>query len=385
MSALTSPRTFTGVERAAVLMMLVGDDEAAAILQKLDPEEVRNLGSAMFAVADVSEEEVDNVLDDFVGRARDRTGITFDPGRKVESVMTRALGPEKAESVLARITPTEAVCEIDLLDWLDASEIELRSVMGQGRFGKVRRARYKGKDVAVKQLIGDVGKRELAEFEDEAKRMKKVPPHPNLVEFYGVTEIDGMPAVVTMLCTHGCLSDALYGVDPLGWSERQLMRVAAGSAAGLAHLHKYNIVHRDIAARNVLLHRGRQAKVTDFGLSRSLDEGQESNFTKTEVGPVRWMAPEEMEKQRYSFKSDVFAFGVLVYEIYAQEVPWGELNNVKVARLVMAGKRLKLTDKIPAQIRELMRDCWLHSPKARPSMRHCAQRLKDMLPDDESL
>ncbi len=119
----TPARTFTGTERAAVLMMLVGDDEAAAILQKLDPEEVRNLGSAMFSVADVSEEEVEAVLDDFVGRARDRTGITFDPGRKVESVMTRALGPEKAESVLARITPTEAVCEIDMLDWLDAGEI----------------------------------------------------------------------------------------------------------------------------------------------------------------------------------------------------------------------------------------------------------------------
>lgn len=118
-----SPRTFTGVERAAVLMMLVGEDEAAAILQKLDPEEVRKLGSAMFAVADVSEDEVESVLDDFVGRARERTGITFNPGPRVEAVMTRALGQEKAESVLAQITPTEAVCEIDLLDWLDASEI----------------------------------------------------------------------------------------------------------------------------------------------------------------------------------------------------------------------------------------------------------------------
>ncbi|MGK6322447.1 flagellar motor switch protein FliG [Sphingomonas sp. DT-51] len=123
MSAAAAPRTFTGVERAAVLMMLVGEEEAAAILQKLDPEEVRKLGSAMFAVADVSEQEVELVLDDFVGRARERTGITFNPGPKVEAVMTRALGREKAESVLAQITPAEAVCEIDLLDWLDAGEI----------------------------------------------------------------------------------------------------------------------------------------------------------------------------------------------------------------------------------------------------------------------
>jgi flagellar motor switch protein FliG len=118
-----APRSFTGVERAAVLMMLVGEEEAAAILQKLEPDEVRQLGKAMFAVADVSEEEVDAVLDDFVDKATERTAIGFDPRPQIEGMMTRALGPEKADSVLARITPPEAACAIDLLDWLDAGEI----------------------------------------------------------------------------------------------------------------------------------------------------------------------------------------------------------------------------------------------------------------------
>jgi flagellar motor switch protein FliG len=104
-------------------MMLVGEEEAAAILQKLDPEEVRQLGAAMFAVADVGEIEVETVLDDFVGRARERTAIGFDPGPRVAAVMNRALGPEKADSVLARITPTEDACAIDLLDWLEAPDI----------------------------------------------------------------------------------------------------------------------------------------------------------------------------------------------------------------------------------------------------------------------
>lgn len=120
---LGPPRTYSGVERAAVLMMLVGEEEAAAILQKLEPEEVRQLGKAMFAVADVSEVEVDDVLDDFVGRARSRTAIGFDPRPKIETMMTRALGPDKAESVLSRITPPEAACAIDLLDWLEPAEI----------------------------------------------------------------------------------------------------------------------------------------------------------------------------------------------------------------------------------------------------------------------
>jgi len=120
---LPGARTYTGVERAAVLMMLVGEQEAAAMLQKLDPDEVRLLGSAMFAVADVSEQEVEDVLDDFVGRARERNSISFDPRPRIEAVMNIALGPEKASSVLARITPPEAVCELELLDWLDAPEI----------------------------------------------------------------------------------------------------------------------------------------------------------------------------------------------------------------------------------------------------------------------
>jgi len=123
MNAPASFRVYSGVERAAVLMMLVGEEEAAAILQKLDPEEVRQLGKAMFNVADVGEPEVDLVLDDFVGKARERTDIGFDPKPIIESVMNKALGPEKADSVLARITPPDAQCQIELLDWMDAGEI----------------------------------------------------------------------------------------------------------------------------------------------------------------------------------------------------------------------------------------------------------------------
>ncbi len=116
-------RSYTGVERAAVLMMLVGEEEAAAILQKLEPEEVRRLGSAMFAVADVREDEVEDVLDDFVAKARERTAIGFDPRPQIETMMTKALGPEKAESILARIVPAQDACQVDLLDWLDPADI----------------------------------------------------------------------------------------------------------------------------------------------------------------------------------------------------------------------------------------------------------------------
>lgn len=116
-------RSFSGVERAAVLMMLVGEEEAAAILQKLDPEEVRQLGKAMFEVADVSEAEVEQVLDDFVYKARDRTTISFNPGPQIEGMMTRALGADRAESVLSRIAPQKAGTGLELLQWFEPEEI----------------------------------------------------------------------------------------------------------------------------------------------------------------------------------------------------------------------------------------------------------------------
>lgn len=120
---MNAPRNFTGVERAAVLMMVVGDEEAAAILQKLDPEEVRQLGTAMMNVADVSEWEMAQVLDDFTGRAQERSAIQFDPRPKLESVVTKALGPERASTILSRILPPEPNESIATLQWMDATEI----------------------------------------------------------------------------------------------------------------------------------------------------------------------------------------------------------------------------------------------------------------------
>lgn len=120
---MNAPRNFTGVERAAVLMMIVGDEEAAEILRKLDPDEVRELGAAMMNVADVSEWEMAQVLDDFTGRAQERSAIQFDPRPKVQSVVTLALGEERAGTMLSRILPPEPNESISQLAWMDATEI----------------------------------------------------------------------------------------------------------------------------------------------------------------------------------------------------------------------------------------------------------------------
>jgi flagellar motor switch protein FliG len=112
-----------GSEAAAILLMLLSEDEAANVLSRLEPEEVQSLGGAMFEVADVSEEQVSTVLDLFVSRARACTTIGFDADTQIRGMMERALGNDKAAKVLARITPPARMATLEALKWLDAGTI----------------------------------------------------------------------------------------------------------------------------------------------------------------------------------------------------------------------------------------------------------------------
>lgn len=112
-----------GSEAAAIFLMLLDEAEAAEVLGRLDPEEVKQLGGAMFGVADVSEGQVNGVLDLFVERARARTTIGFGADAQIRSMMERALGPDRADKMLARITPPARSTSLDVLKWMDAATI----------------------------------------------------------------------------------------------------------------------------------------------------------------------------------------------------------------------------------------------------------------------
>ena len=112
-----------GSEAAAILLMLLDEAEAAEVLGRLGPEEVEQLGGAMFAVADVSEGQVDNVLDLFVQRARERTTIGFGADKQIRGMMERALGADRADNVLSRITPAERFSPLEALKWMDMRTI----------------------------------------------------------------------------------------------------------------------------------------------------------------------------------------------------------------------------------------------------------------------
>jgi flagellar motor switch protein FliG len=113
----------SGTEKSAILMLLLGEDEAAAILQNLSPREVQHLGTAMYSVAGVEQSTVNAVLDEFLETIKKQTGLGLGAGRYIENVLTKALGDDKAQSILGRITPASSESQIDILDWMDARSI----------------------------------------------------------------------------------------------------------------------------------------------------------------------------------------------------------------------------------------------------------------------
>mmetsp|Transcript_25764 Transcript_25764/g.36226 ORF Transcript_25764/g.36226 Transcript_25764/m.36226 type:complete len:150 (+) Transcript_25764:2-451(+) len=139
----------------------------------------------------------------------------------------------------------------------------------------------------------------------------------------------------------------------------------------MIHLHRQGVIHRDLAARNILLDAAFRPKVADFGMSRvTLDNI--ANQTDNSVGPIKWMSPESLTKREYSTKSDVWSFGVVIYEVLTRETPYKDYNLMQIGTLVAMGN-LKLVEelekkgeKYPAKIVEIMNMCMQFTPEKRP-------------------
>jgi len=267
--------------------------------------------------------------------------------------------------------------------------LDIGQKLGEGAFGVVYKGKWHGSNVAVKQVKASVisGEQALADFAAEVATMAKVPFHGNLVQLHGVTKLDnGDLAAVVEFCANGALVTALYGDKARAeWAPGALVRIAHGAACGVAHLHRLDFVHRDIAARNVLLTKSDEPKVADFGMARLVSDGVYEQQTASVVGPVKWMAPEQMERRSYSKASDVFAFGVLLFEIFMLEPPWKGHSNIVAATKVLAGEHLDVSSStIPRKIAALMETCWAMSKKERPAMEHVQRVLHELASDDSS-
>ncbi|PRP88101.1 hypothetical protein PROFUN_04192 [Planoprotostelium fungivorum] len=254
--------------------------------------------------------------------------------------------------------------------------------IGSGAFGVVFRAEWNSEIVAVKQVKTEhISESQMKDFLSEVGILQQLPPHPNVVLFKAATfppqplSLTNSHSMITEFCGGGSLYAYIRKFPNLSVKEK--LRLLAEIARGMRHLHKQNVVHRDLALRNILLSSELEAKVSDFGLSRVNDTGGDGSTTSSAVGPLKWMSPEAITERKYSTKSDVFSFGVVVWELFEERDPFPGMTPVEAAFQVVNGQRLIFTNcQLPWLLR-LVEACWDKDPAIRPSFRYIVQAMNN--------
>jgi len=268
---------------------------------------------------------------------------------------------------------------------IDYTELSFDAEIGKGAYGVVYKGRWREGVVAIKKLLlpSAMNEREMEDFRREAALMKNLRPHVNVVQFLGITSSPHPLCIVTEFMEHGSLYSFIHSENKV--DTNLLVNLIKGIAAGMLHLHKEGIVHRDLACRNVLLGSGFQVKISDFGLSRVSDTGdtKKSNQTKSDTGPLKWMAPESIRYKEYSQASDIWSFGVVIWEIVSRSDPYPDLDPVQTAlEVTTGGRRLEPPAHTPPILKQLMQNCFQTEPTKRPDFKTmCAWLQNSSLQD----
>jgi hypothetical protein len=251
-------------------------------------------------------------------------------------------------------------------------DLEIEKELDKGSYGRVCLGRWNDTIVALKFCKETEG---IDDFIKEAYFMIELPSHPHVVQVYGIS-VDG-PQVVLVLeyCARGSLSKLLFDNNqPLSKDEK--IDFVKGIARGMLHLHNHNIIHRDLAARNILLSSTGVPKISDFGMSRVLTREDEEGKTKTNIGPIRWMAPESIANRIYSKKSDIWSFGIVVWEIVARSEPHSKIDIFDAAIQIRDGGLVPtIPEDCPPLLRETMEMCWKQQADERPTFKEICRLL----------
>uniref|UniRef100_UPI00398F1D0F tyrosine-protein kinase ABL2 isoform X3 n=1 Tax=Pristiophorus japonicus TaxID=55135 RepID=UPI00398F1D0F len=221
---------------------------------------------------------------------------------------------------------------------------------------------------------------EVEEFLKEAAVMKEI-KHPNLVQLLGVCTLEPPFYIVTEYMPHGNLLDYLRECNREEVNAVVLLYMATQISSAMEYLEKKNFIHRDLAARNCLVGENHVVKVADFGLSR-LMTGDTYTAHAGAKFPIKWTAPESLAYNTFSIKSDVWAFGVLLWEIATYGMsPYPGIDLSQVYDLLEKGYRMEQPEGCPPKVYELMRSCWQWNPMERPSFAEIHQAFETMFHD----
>ncbi|XP_059631240.1 serine/threonine-protein kinase CTR1 isoform X2 [Cornus florida] len=261
------------------------------------------------------------------------------------------------------------------MDWLEISwdELHIKERVGAGSFGTVHRAEWHGSDVAVKVLtVQDFQDDQLKEFLREVAIMKRV-RHPNVVLFMGAVTKRPHLSIVTEYLPRGSLYRLIHRPSAGEvLDKRRRLRMALDVAKGINYLHCLSppIVHWDLKSPNLLVDKNWTVKVCDFGLSRF----KANTFipSKSVAGTPEWMAPEFLRGEPSNEKSDVYSYGVILWELVSMQQPWSGLSPAQ-------NRRLAIPQNTSPVLASLMESCWSDDPHQRPSFASIIDTLKKLL------
>ncbi|XP_063350834.1 ephrin type-A receptor 7 [Pelmatolapia mariae] len=273
---------------------------------------------------------------------------------------------------------------------LDASCIKIERVIGAGEFGEVCSGRLKlpGKrdvSVAIKTLKVGYTEKQRRDFLCEASIMGQF-DHPNVVHLEGVVT-RGKPVMIVIEYMENGSLDAFLRKHDGQFTVIQLVGMLRGIAAGMRYLSDMGYVHRDLAARNILVNCNLVCKVSDFGLSRVIDDDPEAVYTTTGGKiPVRWTAPEAIQYRKFTSASDVWSYGVVMWEVMSYgERPYWDMSNQDVIKAIEEGYRLPAPMDCPPGLHQLMLDCWQKDRAERPKFDQIVGILDKMIRNPNTL
>ncbi|XP_065174301.1 uncharacterized protein Ret [Atheta coriaria] len=303
------------------------------------------------------------------------------------------------------------------------SQLFIEQTLGEGEFGRVLRARAKDISghsgytiVAVKTLKDDARDGELTDLLSEYHLLKEV-SHPNIIKLLGASTLPGgpvyliieyaqygslrsylrrsrhlksethLPRVVSCMVDEAMLAPATPNDNydepkTCKVTPKDILSFAWQIANGMTYLSEIKLVHRDLAARNVLLSKEKVCKISDFGLTRDIYE--DDAYFKRSKGrvPVKWMAPESLSDHVYTCKSDVWSYGILIWELVTLgATPYPGIQVQNLFHLLTSGYRMERPENCSVPLYKIMKSCWTIEAEQRPSFHDLSNKFEKMLED----